>query len=280
MKKLIFMIVLSITLHVNAQIQFPKTSPLSRMEQRIGVTDIAVTYSRPSVKGRTVFGSVVPFDKVWRTGANENTLIKISDDLIFGNDTLKKGTYAIFTKPSKDVWELYFYKDTLNWGEPRNWDETKVALKTQTNVKNLTDAYEVFTIDIQQVDVNNGQLIFAWDKSKVIFPFQLNTRKKVVVGIDKLMAGPTAAEYFNSGSYYYKEKIDLKKALEWVSKAIDIQGEDAYWMLRTKSLIQAELGDFKGATETAKKALIASEKAKNQSYIDMIKASIEELKKK
>jgi len=280
MKKLIFMIVLSNTLHVNAQIQFPKTSPLSRMEQRIGVTDITVSYSRPSINGRVIFGNVVPMDKIWRTGANENTIIKTSDDLIFGKDTLKRGVYSIYTKPSKEAWELYFYKDTLNWGEPRNWDETKVALKTQTNVKNLTDAYEVFTIDIQQVDVNNGQLIFAWDKSKVIFPFQLNTRKKVVVGIDKLMAGPTAAEYFNSGSYYYKEKIDLKKALEWVSKAIDIQGEDAYWMLRTKSLIQAELGDFKGATETAKKALIASEKAKNQSYIDIIKASIEEWKKK
>ncbi len=280
MKKLIYLIALSITIHANSQIQFPKTSPKGKIEQCIGVTDISVSYSRPSVKGRTVFGNVVPFDKIWRTGANENTIIKTSDDLIFGKDTLKKGTYAIYTKPSKDTWELYFYKDTLNWGEPRNWDETKVALKTQTNVKNLTDAYEVFTIDIQQVDVNNGQLIFTWDKSKVIFPFQLNTRKKVVVGIDKLMAGPTAAEYFNSGSYYYKEKIDLKKALEWVSKAIDIQGEDAYWMLRTKSLIQAELGDFKGATETAKKALIASEKSKNQSYIDMIKASIEEWKKK
>jgi hypothetical protein len=280
MKKIIISITLLFSISGYSQMQFPKASPQGKIEQRIGVTDITVSYSRPSINGRVIFGNVVPMDKIWRTGANENTIIKTSDDLIFGKDTLKRGVYSIYTKPSKEAWELYFYKDTLNWGEPRNWDETKVALKTQTNVKNLTDAYEVFTIDIQQVDVNNGQLIFAWDKSKVIFPFQLNTRKKVVVGIDKLMAGPTAAEYFNSGSYYYKEKIDLKKALEWVSKAIDIQGEDAYWMLRTKSLIQAELGDFKGATETAKKALIASEKAKNQSYIDIIKASIEEWKKK
>ncbi len=280
MKKIIVCIALSFAVNGYSQIQFPKVSPQGKIEQRIGVTDVSVSYSRPSVKGRTVFGNVVLFDKIWRTGANENTLIKTSDDLIFGKDTLKKGTYAIFTKPSKESWDLYFYKDTLNWGEPRNWDETKVALKTQSIVKNLTDAYEFFTIDIQQVDVNNGQLILAWDKTKVIFPFQVNTRKKVVGGIDKLMAGPTAGEYFNAGSYYYKEKIDLKKALDWVSKAIEIQGEDAYWMLRTKSLIQAELGDYKGAITTAKKALLASEKAKNQANIDMNKVSIEEWNKK
>jgi len=280
MKKLIFMIVLSNTLHVNAQIQFPKTSPLSRMEQRIGVTDITVSYSRPSINGRVIFGNVVPMDKIWRTGANENTIFKTSDDLIFGKDTLKRGVYSIYTKPSKETWELYFYKDTLNWGEPRNWDDSKVALKTQSNVKLLNDSYEFFTIDLQQLNVNNGQLVLTWEKTKVIFPFQVNTRNKVTKSIDKLMAGPTAGEYFNAGSYYYKEKIDLKKALEWVSKAIDMQGEDAYWMLRTKSLIQAELGDFKGAIETAKKALIANEKSKNQANIDMNKASIEEWKKK
>lgn len=280
MKKIIISIYLLFVLNGYSQIQFPKVSPQGKIEQRIGVTDITVSYSRPSINGRVIFGNVVPMDKIWRTGANENTIFKTSDDLIFGKDTLKRGVYSIYTKPSKETWELYFYKDTLNWGEPRNWDDSKVALKSQSNVKLLNDSYEFFTIDLQQLNVNNGQLVLTWEKTKVIFPFQVNTRNKVTKSIDKLMAGPTAGEYFNAGSYYYKEKIDLKKALEWVSKAIDMQGEDAYWMLRTKSLIQAELGDFKGAIETAKKALIASEKAKNQANIDMNKASIEEWKKK
>jgi tetratricopeptide (TPR) repeat protein len=280
MKKIIISITLLFSICGYSQIQFPKASPQGKIEQRIGVTDITVSYSRPSINGRVIFGNVVPMDKIWRTGANENTIIKTSDDLIFGKDTLKRGVYSIYSKPSKETWELYFYNDTLNWGEPRNWDDSKVALKTQSNVKLLNDSYEFFTIDIQQFNVNNGQLVLAWEKTKVIFPFQVNTRKKVTKSIDKLMAGPTAGEYFNAGSYYFKEKIDLKKALEWVSKAIDMQGEDAYWMLRTKSLILAELGDFKGAIETAKKALIASEKAKNQANIDMNKASIEEWKKK
>lgn len=280
MKKIIISIYLLFVLNGYSQIQFPKVSPQGKIEQRIGVTDITVSYSRPSINGRVIFGNVVPMDKIWRTGANENTIFKTSDDLIFGKDTLKRGVYSIYAKPSKETWELYFYNDTLNWGEPRNWDDSKVALKTQSNVKLLNDSYEFFTIDLQQLNVNNGQLVLAWEKTKVNFPFQVNTRKKVTKSIDKLMAGPTAGEYFNAGSYYYKEKIDLKKALEWVSKAIDMQGEDAYWMLRTKSLIQAELGDFKGAIETAEKALTASEKAKNQVNIDMNKASIEEWKKK
>jgi tetratricopeptide (TPR) repeat protein len=139
---------------------------------------------------------------------------------------------------------------------------------------------EVFTMDVQQLDANSGQLVLSWEKTKVSFPFQVMTRKKVLAGIDKLMAGPSAGEYFSAGSFYFKEKIDLKKALEWVSKAIDMQGEDAYWMLRTKSLIQAELGDYKGAIETANKGLKASEKAKNQANIDLNKASIEEWTKK
>jgi tetratricopeptide (TPR) repeat protein len=280
MKKIIISITLFFSISGYSQIQFPKASPQGKIEQRIGITDIIVSYSRPSMNGRVIFGNVVPMDKIWRTGANENTIIKTSDDLIFGKDTLKRGVYSIYTKPSKETWDLYFYNDTLNWGEPRIWDDSKVALKTQSNVKLLNDSYEFFTIDLQQLNVNNGQLVLAWEKTKVIFPFQVNTSKKVTKSIDKLMAGPTAGEYYNAGSYYFKEKIDLKKALEWVSKAIDMQGEDAYWMLRTKSLIQAELGDFKGAIDTAKKALIASEKAKNQAYIDINKSSIEEWKNK
>jgi hypothetical protein len=280
MKKIIVAVIVIISMNLNAQVQFPKVSANSKLEQKVGVTDIKVKYSRPTANNRVVFGNVVPFDKIWRTGANENTLFTTSDDLVFGKDTLRKGTYSIFTKPSKESWDLFFYKDTLNWGEPRVWDETKVALKTTANTKPLQEMVEVFTMDVQQSDANSGQLVFTWEKTKVVFPFQVMTRKKVLAGIDKLMAGPSAGEYFSAGSFYFKEKIDLKKALEWVSKAIDMQGEDAYWMLRTKSLIQSELGDYKGAIETANKGLKASEKAKNQANIDMNKASIEEWTKK
>lgn len=280
MKKIILAVFVAITVNSVAQVQFPKASPNGKLEQKVGVTDLKVKYSRPSANNRVVFGNVVPFDKIWRTGANENSLLTTSDDLVFGKDTLRKGTYAIFTKPGKDTWELYFYKDTLNWGEPRVWDDAKVALKTTSNVKSLQDMVEVFTIDVQQSDANSGQLVFTWEKTKVTFPFQVMTRKKVLAGIDKLMAGPSAGEYFAAGSFYFKEKIDTKKSLEWVSRAVEMQGDDAYWMLRTKSLIQAELGDYKGAIETANKALKASEKAKNQANIDMNKASIEEWTKK
>lgn len=263
-----------------SQVQFPKASPQGKVEQRVGVTDIKIRYSRPSKKGREVFGTVVPFDKIWRTGANENSVINVSDVLIFGKDTLPKGSYALFTKPTKTNWELYFYKDTLNWGEPQKWEDTKVALKTSVAVKALNDEVEMFTIDIQQTENNAGLLIFSWDKTRATFPFQVATNDKVLGGINKLMAGPSASDYYNAGNYYYKEKIDLNRALEWVSRAIEMQGEDAYWMLRTKSLIQADLGDYKGAIETANKGLKAAEKAKNQANIDLNKASIAEWSKK
>ena len=135
MKQLILFSNLLFGLLCNAQITAPKASPLAKTEQKVGLTDITIQYSRPGKKDRVVFGDVVPFGEIWRLGANENTKITASDELIFGKDTLKAGTYAIYAKPSTDKWEIFFYTETTNWGTPENWDEKKVALKTIILVK-------------------------------------------------------------------------------------------------------------------------------------------------
>ena len=283
MKTIITTIVLlaGVSLSTSAQqVQFPKASPSAKLEQKVGVTDIKVKYSRPGKKGRVVFGDVVPFDEIWRTGANENSLFTTSDAIVFGKDTLAKGTYAIFTKPSKESWEILFYKDTTNWGDPEKWEESKVVLRTKAVVKTTNDVIETFTISVDNIENNSAFLNFGWDKTVASVQFIVPTTEKVMASITKLMAGPSAGDYYNAGNFYFKEKKDLKQALTWVSKAIEMQGEDAYWMLRTKSLIQAELGDKKGAIETAQKALKAAEKANSKSNIELNKASIEEWSKK
>ena len=265
---------------LTAQLQTPKASPSAKFEQRVGLTDIKVEYSRPSKNERIVFGNVVPFDEIWRTGANENTKFTTSDFLVFGTDTLKAGTYAIYTKPGKESWEILFYTETTNWGNPEKWNDAKVALKTKAKVSGLANEVETFSISLENLETTSASLNFTWDKTVASVNFTVPTSTKVMANIQKTMAGPSASDYYGAGNYYYTEKKDLKQALTWVSKAVELQGEEAFWMLRTKALIQADLGDKKGAIETAKKSLLAAEKANNKRYVDLNKASIEEWSKK
>ena len=133
MKARILLLSLAFTGSTMAQMA-PQASPASKVEQRVGLTDLTVKYSRPGKKDRVIFGELVPYGQVWRTGANENTTFTCTDVLVFGKDSLKPGTYALYTTPNKDKWDLMFYTTTNNWGTPEKWDDSKVALKTSSVV--------------------------------------------------------------------------------------------------------------------------------------------------
>ena len=281
MKKLILLPFAFITIQLNAQIQMPKASPLGKIEQKVGLADISISYSRPGKKNREVFGEVVPFGETWRLGANENTKITTSENLIFGKDTLKVGTYGLYAKPSKEMWELYFYTESTNWGMPEKWDDSKVALRLKSNIINLNTIVENLTISIDNLQFDAATISISWDKTRVEFPFQLDTKSKVLASIKKTIGGPSANDFHQTASYYFQEKIDLKLALEYSTKACQMRGAEAYWMSRLKAQLQAENGDFKAAIETAKQSIEAAEKDGDQNYVRMNKASIEDwLKKK
>lgn len=282
MKHILFTLIASVgtILTTTAQLQTPKESPGAKIEQKVGLTDIKIEYSRPSKNDRVIFGELVPFDQVWRTGANENTKFTTSDVVIFGKDTLKAGTYALYTKPGKDSWEILFYTDATNWGTPEKWDDTKVAMKVSAKTSALSSVVETFSISIDNLEMESAGLTFTWDKTSVSVPFKVATSARVMANIDKVMAGPTANDYYRSASYYFSEKKDLKQALVWITKSIEMQGNyDSYWILRTKALIQAELGDKKGALETINLSLESAKKQQDQHYIDLNNASIKEWSK-
>jgi hypothetical protein len=279
MKKIIIVTFAFFTFNLNAQITTPKASPLAKIEQKVGLADLSISYSRPGKKDRVVFGEVVPFGEIWRFGANENTKITSSEALIFGKDTLKAGTYAIFTKPNKDKWEIYFYTEITNWGTPEKWDEQKVALKMIAPVVALNDVVENLTISFDNLHNAGATLQFSWDKTRINVPFSLNTKDKVLASIKKTMDGPAAGDYYAAASYYFQEKLDMKQALSWCSKAVEMRPE-AYWMSRLMSQLQAANNDYKGAIETAKKSIIAAEKDGDDNYVRMNKSSIEEWSKK
>ena len=277
MKRIIlFLSFLTLSYGGYAQVQPPQPSPSAKLEQNLGLTEVSVTYSRPSMRGRTIFGDLVPYDKVWRTGANANTLITFSDDVKVGGKALKKGTYAIYTKPGKQNWEVIFYTDTNNWGVPQKWEDSKVAASVSAKVMPIPFDVESFTIDFNSITNNGAHLEFIWEKTYVAVPLEVPTAQKALASIEKTMAGPAANDYFSAAVFYLQEKKDLKQAKEWIDKALSMQEEQPFWMLRQKSLIHAAMGDKKGAIATAKASLAAAEKAGNADYVKLNKDSLKE----
>lgn len=282
MKKIMIALLCLGSFSASAQITTPQPSPAAKVWQTVGLTDITVEYSRPAKRDRVIFGDLLSYDKMWRTGANKNTTITTSEALIFGKDTLKAGSYAIFTMLKKGAsWDVYFYTDTENWGTPRNWDESKVALKTVAKVSTTADVTESFTIGIDDVKADGAVLTMTWDKTQASIPFSVATKDAVLANIKQVMNGPSSRDYYLAADYYLAEKMELPTALEYINKAIDMSGGDApFWYLRRKALIQAELADYKGAIQTAKLSMEAAEKAKNDDYVKSNKKSIEEWSKK
>jgi len=280
MKKILTTFALSAVMAVSAQVRTPQPSPKSTLTQTVGLTEVVVEYSRPSMKGRTIFGDLVPFGKMWRTGANANSTISFSEDVVVNGKTLKKGKYALFVTPKAENWDVYFYTDTDNWGVPENWDESKVAAKATVKAESLSRPVESFTIGINNLDNNYAMLEFSWERTLAAVRFEVPTAKMAMASIEKVMAGPGAADYFSAAQYLYQSGGDLNTALNYVNKAIELNKDKPFWYSRQKSLIQAKLGDKKGAIETAKISLAAAQAAKNADYVKMNEDSIREWSKK
>jgi hypothetical protein len=284
MRKIIFALAFLIANFTGeAQVKTPAPSPKSTLNQVVGLTDVTIEYSRPSAKGRAVFGDLVPFGKLWRTGANANSTISFSEDVVIQGTTLKKGKYAIYTTPKADMWEIIFYTDTDNWGTPENWNENKVAFKTNVDPVSLNNHVETFTLAINNITNDSATLDISWEKTMASIKFEVPTQKAALASINKVLAGPTAGDYFSSAQYFYQSDGDMNKALEYINKAISMAKspeEVPFWHLRQKSLIQAKLGNKSGAIETARLSLAAAEKANNSDYVKMNNDSIKEWSKK
>lgn len=258
-----------------AQIQTPQPSPGSELKQSVGLTEVVVNYSRPSARGRAIFGDLVPFDQVWRTGANMNTTISFSDPVKVGGAELPAGTYALYTKPGKEQWTAYFYTDTNNGGLPAQWDDTKVAASITVPAMPISETVETFTITLDDLTNNGASIGLIWANTYVGIPFGVPTREKAMRSIEATMGGPGANEYFAAASYYHEEGQDLQKAREWIDKAA-AQSPDAYWIWRRKSLIYAAIGDKKGAIAAAKESLAKAQKAGNMDYVKLNEDSLKE----
>ena len=277
MKKLFLFVCLAVlTVGASAQIKTPAPSPAQKIVQTVGLTEVTLEYSRPAMRGRTIFGELVPYNKVWRTGANANTKITFSDDVSIGGSDLKAGSYAIYTKPMATSWEVYFYSDASNWGTPQKWDESLVAAKVTTEVYPMPMAIQSFTMTFDDITNDSANLGMLWENVYVGIPIKFNTDKAVTAGIEKVMGGPGAGDYYSAAVYYLEAGKDIGKAKMWIDKAIELREKPAFWYHRQQSLIYAKSGDKKGAVKAAQRSLSLAKEAGNDDYVALNNKSLKE----
>ena len=261
------------------KITTPQPSPKATVEQRVGLTDVSVEYSRPGVKGRAIFGDLVPFGKTWRTGANSNTKVTFSSDVSIDGQTLNAGSYGLYTVPNENSWEVMFYSESDNSGVPRDWDDTKVVAKTSVEVYSMPMNVETFTITFDDVSGTSATLGILWEKTYVGIKFEVPTDKLVSDTIAAVMAAsPEVGDYYNAAIYYRQQDLDIKKANEWMEKAMSLTEKPAFWQLRQQSLIYAKMGETEKAIAVAEKSLELSKEAGNEAYIKMNTQSLAEWK--
>ncbi|SFR84281.1 DUF2911 domain-containing protein [Maribacter stanieri] len=275
-KVVLFLLAIVASLTVEAQINTPAPSPSAKLMQTVGLTEVSIDYSRPSMRGRKVFGNLVPFDKLWRTGANGYTLVTFDTDVTIAGKDVKAGTYSIFTKPGASKWEVYIYTDIVGGGTPSNWDDSKVVAQLSATVHNIEMPVETFTITFDDVTGNGANIGIIWENTYVAIPFSVPTDATVMSSIDKVLSGPSAEDYYAAAVYYSSEGKDINKAKEWMGKAMSMTEKPAFWQLRQQSLILAKAGDKKGAIEAAKKSLAGATAAGNNDYIKMNNDSLKE----
>jgi len=261
-----------------AQIQTPAPSPAAELEQTVGLTDIQINYSRPGVKGRTIFAEdgLVPYGKVWRFGANAATKFEFDEDVVVAGTEMEAGEYAVLCKPMAEEWMLMFYPyESGSWG---SYVEKEPAATITVKPEKSPVMVERMRFTVEDITMTDAHIVFAWDKTMVKIPVEVHTEKQVQASIDGVMAGPTPNDYYAAASYYHDMGKDLDKALEWITIATDVE-EPRFWQVRRKALILADMDKKAEAVKAAKMSLELAEKAGNEDYVRMNKASIEEWSK-
>ena len=283
MRAIIFTLLLFTVNLSFSQINTPRVSPASEVEQMVGLTEIEIEYSRPSMRGREVFGNLVPFGKVWRTGADNRTKISFDTDVIISGKTIQSGTYSIFSIPNKESWEIILYSDVELWGVPRDWSENKIVFSSMFDVKKLKkrNTVETFTISFNDLTNNDVNMSISWENTLVDIKIEVPTRSMVESDINKVLSdNPKSSDYYAAAVFYRQENINLDKALEWMNKAIEMNESPRFWQYRQQSLIMAANDKFADAVDAAKKSLNLAIEADNQDYIKMNRESIAEWSKK
>lgn len=247
-----------------AQLSTPQPSPTATLTQKIGLTDVEVIYSRPGVKDRVIFGELVPFGEIWRTGANSSTKVKFSDDVTVGGVNVPAGQYALYTIPGKDEWTVIIYKQLENWGAA-GYDKTQDQGRFTVKPTSLANKYETFTIDFSDFTTSAGTLNLMWENTKISFAIDTPADEIVEKEIVKVMEGPGANDYYQSARFYLEKNKNMDQALVYINKAVEKRPE-AFWYIHVQAKILAKLGKKKEALAAAEKSLALAKANKDGDF--------------
>lgn len=242
------------------KLEFPAPSPAATLKQRVGLTDIEITYHRPSARGRKIFGGLEPFGVVWRTGANNPTTISFSTDVKFGGKAVPAGKYGLFSIPGEKEWTVIVNRiEAKDWGAYNYKAENDVARVAVQPVA-LAQKVETFAIEIGDIGPQAANLSLAWENVRVPVRIEVDVVGQLKPQIEAAMkADAEKKPYFAAAMFYYEYNVDLKQALQWMEAGLKEQ-PSAFWMIYRKGLILAKLGDKAGALEAAKASRALAEK--------------------
>ncbi len=262
------------------EINRPQPSPLAKISQNVGLSEVEIEYSRPAARGRVIFGDLVPFNEMWRTGANASTKISFSDKVMVKGKELKAGKYALYTIPGASEWTIIFHNNLEYWGTGGTQYKTEEdALRITVPTSKTAAPVESFTISIENLKMDGADLVLAWENTKVVVPFTTNTDEQMESQINAFMnPKPNYRPYYNAAAYYHEAGKNLSQALSWVDEALKIN--QGFWISHLKAKIQLDLKDYKGAIATAEMSMKAAEEANNNDYVALNKKLIEKAKKK
>jgi len=247
------------------RLNMPAPSPLETVNQHFGLGEVKIEYSRPGVKDRTIFGDVVPYGKVWRTGANATTKITFTDDVQLEGHDVKAGTYGLYTVPNKDAWDIMLYSDLDLGGNVADYKKENEILRFSVKRIQLPLKIETLTMNLGKVTPTSATLELMWENTYIGIKITTDIDAKVMKNIEESMASDKPA-YFQAATYYYDNNKDLKQALTWIDKAV-AESPKAFYMMLMKAKIEYKLGDKKAGEASAQKTIELSKEAQNNDYV-------------
>jgi tetratricopeptide (TPR) repeat protein len=276
MKKTLFTgLLASACFAMNAQVKMPQPSPTQTIKQDFGMGNIELTYSRPGTKDRKIFGDLVPFNKLWRTGANAATIIKFSEPVEMKGKKVDTGSYALYTIPGIESWEIILNKGIKNWGID-GYTETDDVIRIRVETMKMNTKIETFTMQFADIKPESCELHIMWDKTAVAVPITTNIKEKLKSQLDAAMQ-TDKKPYWQAAQFYNEYEKNSTKALDNVTKALEVNPK-AYWMWIYKAKIQKEMGDKAGALASATRSLELAKEDNNDDYVKMNKELIKKLK--
>lgn len=245
-------------------LKLPAPSTVQTIKQEFGIGSVELSYSRPAMKGRTIFGDLVPYGKVWRTGANQATTLTFSEDVTIGNKLVPAGKYGLLSIPEKGSWTLIITKQ-LDVTNPAAYKQENDVVRVAVKTASRPTPAETFTMQFADITPTSCALQIMWDKTAVSLPITTEYDKKVMAQLDELMQSDKPP-YFAAAMYYMESGKDLKQASEWFNKAAE-QNANAFWLWHNKAKCEAKLGKKAEATASATKSLELAKQANNADYV-------------